>query len=99
MFREMAEEMSDEEVKKCMSILVESSIVLDIKRDVQQNAIMVTFRIVGDSKRKKYCLTLLSDSIVDVTEEIPFRYEGQYLYKQYMIAKRYSEYWRGNFFV
>lgn len=34
-FKEMAETMTDDEVKRCMAILIEDSIVLSISRDVK----------------------------------------------------------------
>ena len=39
MFKEMAAAMPDREIERCMSILVEGSVILSIKRDVIQNAI------------------------------------------------------------
>lgn len=99
MFREMARYMTDEEVKRCMAILVENSVVLSIERDVIQNAIEVSFRLIGDAKQKKYRLTLLSDSVEDIPDEVHFRVDGEYLYQQYLIAKGYSEYWKGNMFI
>ena len=41
MFKEMARYMPDEEVKRCMAILVENSIVLNIERDIIQNEIEI----------------------------------------------------------
>lgn len=35
MFKEMAEAMTDDEVRRCMAILIEGSIVLPINRDVK----------------------------------------------------------------
>ena len=54
MFKEMAAVMTDKEVERCMSILVEGSIILNIKRDIIQNAIDVTFRVIGDVCQKEY---------------------------------------------
>ena len=39
MFKEMAAAMPDREIERCMSILVEGSVILSIKLDVIQNAI------------------------------------------------------------
>lgn len=99
MFKEMARYMPDEEVKRCMAILVENSIVLNIERDIIQNEIEVSFRMVGDAKQEKYVLTLLPDSVEDVSNGLDLRVDGEYLYKQYLIAKGYSEYWKGNMFI
>lgn len=80
-------------------ILVENSIVLNIERDIIQNEIEVSFRMVGDTKQEKYALTLLPDSVEDVSNGVDLRVDGEYLYQQYLIAKGYSEYWKGNMFI
>ena len=99
MFREMAKEMSVIEVERCMSILVDGSIVLDIKRDVIQNAIDVTFRVVGDAEQKEYKLSLLPDSAEEISDGVDLRPDGVHLYMQYMVAKGYSTLWLSNMFV
>lgn len=99
MFREMAKYMTDEEVKRCIAILIEDAIVQSIKRNEIQNIIKVTFRLVGDARQADYHLTLMPDSIQDVSNGISLRVDGEYLYIQYLIAKGYSEYWKGNMFI
>lgn len=99
MFREMAAVMNDREVEKCMSILIEGSVILDIKRDIIQNAIDVTFRVIGDATAKKYYISLLPDCIQELSDGVKLRIDGEYLYNQYLVAKGYSEYWKGNMFV
>lgn len=99
MFKEMAAVMPDKEVERCMAILVEGSVVLDIKRDIIQNAIDVTFRVIGDAFQREYSLALLPDSVQEISEGVELRIDGEYLYMQYMVAKGYSEYWKSNMFV
>lgn len=99
MFKEMAKEMRDGEVKRCMTILVEGSVVLSIKRDVIQNAIDVTFRVIGDINQKEYSLSLLPISAEEISEGVDLRMDGQYLYTQFLVAKGYSQYWNGNMFA
>lgn len=99
MFKEMVEAMSDEEVKRCMTILVDGSIVLSITRNMQQNSITVIFRIVGYDRNREFRAVLLPDEIHGLDEDVRLRADGKYLYEQYMIAKGYSEYWKGNMFV
>ena len=82
-----------------MSILVEYSVVISIKRDLEQNSVEVKYKLIGDIWNKDYAVVLLSDSVVELTEGIPFRYDVKYLYRQYLTAKGYSEYWKGNFFA
>ena len=99
MFKQLAEVMKDTEIKRCMSILVEASCITATVRNVEENSIEVEFVVMGDREKKVHKIVLLSDSVVELTDGIPFRHEGKYLYKQYLIAKGYSEYWKGNFFV
>lgn len=99
MFFEMAKEMSDKEIERCMSILIEGSVVLSITRDTIQNAIDVTFRVVGDSSQKEYKLSLLPDSVEEISDGVDLRPDGVHLYMQYMVAKGYSTLWLSNMFV
>ena len=99
MFKEMAKEMTDEEIVRCMAILIEDSRILTIERDIIQNVIEVQFEMMGDSKQKTYTLSLLSDSVQDISDGVSFRVDGEYLYIQYLVAKGYSEYWKGNMFI
>lgn len=98
-FREMAKEMSDTEVKRCLAILVEEGVLLDIKRDFIQNAIDITFRILGNNQQKEYSMSLLPNSVEEVSEGVSLRMNGEYIYMQYLVAKGYSQYWQGNMFV
>ena len=62
-FKEMAREMSDAEVERCMSILIEDSVVLEINRDIKGNTIEVIYRVIGDDRKERYILTLMSDEV------------------------------------
>lgn len=99
MYREMSIEMTDKEVQKCMAMLVEDSIVLKIKRDTVQNAIDIKFKVRGECRKKKYRISLLPDTIEDLSEGIKLKTNGEYLYQQFMIAKGYSDYWKDNIFI
>lgn len=92
--------MTDDEVKRCMAILVDSSIVLSISRDIKHNAINVKFRVAGYDRSKEFQVDLLPDSFewVILDKDVKLRPDGEYIYKQFMIAKGYSEYWKGNMF-
>lgn len=98
-FKEMAREMSDAEVERCMSILIEDSVVLGIDRDIKDNTIDVTYRVIGDERKERYALTLMSDEVQDIENRDNLRPNGEYFYRQYLIAKGYSEFWKGNMFV
>lgn len=98
-FKEMAREMSDDEVKRCMSILIEDSIVLDIRRDELQNFIEVEYRVIGDNRKESFVLSLLPDSIEDIEYRDQLRVDAEFLYQQYLVAKGYSIYWKGNMFA
>lgn len=97
-FKEMASVMTDAEVKRCMAILIENSVVLDIQRNTTSNEIVVNYRFIGDD-RKTYSITLLPDGVQDVEVPLHLRTDGEYLYEQYLVAKGYSIYWKGNMFV
>lgn len=99
MYREMSIEMTDKEVKKCMAMLVEDSIILKIKRDTVQNAIDIKFKVRGDCSKKKYRISLLPDAVEELSEGIKLKTNGEYLYQQFMIAKGYSDYWKDNIFI
>ena len=59
-FKEMASVMTDAEVKRCMTILIENSVVLDIHRNATSNEISVDYRVIG---RKTYSIILLPDTL------------------------------------
>ncbi len=99
MFKEMVEAMSDEEVKRCMVIIVDGSIVLDIARNMQQNSIMVTFRVVGYDPTRIFTVELLPYEVHGLDRDVLLRPDDEYLYQQYMVAKGYSELWKGNMFL
>lgn len=98
-FKEMAREMSDAEVERWMSILIEDSVVLGINRDIKGNTIEVIYRVIGDNRKEQYTLTLMSDEVQDMGNIDNLRPDGEYFYRQYLVAKGYSEFWKGNMFV
>ena len=58
-YKEMAKVMTDEEVKTCMAILIEDSVILDIERNTIQNYIRVKYRLIGDHSKGIYWISLL----------------------------------------
>lgn len=58
MSKEMAKTMTDDEVKRCMAILVEDSIVLSISRDIDHNSINVKFRVAGYDRNRELKLRI-----------------------------------------
>lgn len=101
MFKEMAEIMTDDEVKRCMAILVDDSIVFSFSREVDHNSINVKFRVTGHDREKEFQVELMPDSFewIVLDKDIKLRTDCEYIYEQFMIAKGYSEYWKGNMFV
>ena len=97
-FKEMASVMPDAEVKRCKAILIENSVVLDIQRNTTSNEIVVNYRFMDDD-RKTYSITLLPDGVQDIEVPSHLRMDGEHLYEQYLVAKGYSIYWKGNMFV
>jgi len=98
-FREMSKEMSDHEVKICMSILIDGSVVLDIKRDIVGNGIDIKFRVIGDPTQRVYEMGLNPKGFEDIPEGVSLRIDAEYYLVQFLVAKGYSEYWMSNFFV
>lgn len=99
MYREMAVEMTEREIRTCMSILFEGSVILEIRRNTIQNFIDITFKLMGDTKEETYRVSLLSDSIDGLSDGVRLRGDGLYIYEQFMIAKGYSDYWKDNIFI
>lgn len=98
-FKLLAQEMPNAEVSRCMSILIENSVVDYIERDYKNNTIKVTYHVTGDNRALNYSLTLMSDEVEDAIPSDNLRPDAVYLYRQYLIAKGYSELWNGNFFA
>lgn len=99
MFREMGREIAEEEIRLCMSMLFDGAVILGFKREKLQNAIQVTFKIMADREQKINFVSLLPDSIEELSEGVRLKPEGLFMYQQFMIAKGYSEYWKDNLFV
>ena len=99
MFREMGREITEEEIRLCMSMLFDGAVILGFKREKLQNAIQVTFKIMADREQKINFVSLLPDSIEELSEGVRLKPDGLYMYQQFMIAKGYSEYWKDNLFV
>lgn len=98
-FKQMAQEMTDQEIRLCMSLLFDGSMIDTIERRSIENFIRVIFSFMNDVKRGKYNISLLPDEINDLTENVRLKPDGEYMYRQFMIAKGYSEYWKDNIFV
>lgn len=99
MFREMGREIAEEEIRLCMSMLFDGAVILGFKREKLQNAIQVIFKIMADREQKINFVSLLPDSIEELSEGVRLKPEGMFMYQQFMIAKGYSEYWKDNLFV
>lgn len=101
MFKEMAREMNNAEIVRCMDILIDGSVVTGITRDTRDNSIKVQFIMRGDKEATVYEIDLRSDSVIASNPEVTklFRCDGEYLYRQYLVANFYSELWANNFFA
>lgn len=97
----MAREMDDMEVVRCMDTLIDGSVVTGITRDTRDNSLKVCFKMRGDREANVYEIDLRLDSVVASNSEVRklFQYDGEYLYRQYLMAHYYSELWTNNFFV
>ena len=48
---------------------------------------------------KKFNYKTLEVKSIEDVEEKHLRHEARYLYMQYLVARGYSDYWKGNMFV
>lgn len=99
MFKLMATEMTDKEVRICMSLLFDGVEIQLITRERQANSINVEFVFMNDAECKMYSVYLLPDSIDELSPGVDIKPGGEYVYKQFMVAKGYSEYWKDNIFI
>lgn len=99
MFKRMAKEMTDKEVRICMSLLFDGSIIKKIERYERQNAIAVEFEMMNYENQTTYSVNLLPDCVEQLSEGVNLKPEGEYMYRQFTIARGYSEYWKDNIFL
>lgn len=99
MFKLMATEMTDKEVRICMSLLFDGAEIKSITRERQGNSINVEFVFMNDVECKMHSVDLLPDSIDELSSGVDIKPGGEYFYKQFMVAKGYSEYWKDNIFI
>jgi len=92
-FKNMAKEMTDDEIKVAMFILVGECVVIKFVRYEESNYIDVFFEIKGLSNM----ITLMADSIEGVCDEIEIK--DLWMYSKFMIAKGYSELLENNPFL
>lgn len=93
----MSEEMGKQDVEICMMLLFEGSRIIDIYRDIKMNFLEVEFVIEGRSE--EFHVSLLPDGIEDLSAGLTVAPNGLYEYRQFMVAKRYSELWKDNIFA
>lgn len=55
---------------------------------------MGIYRVIGDNRKERYTLTLMSDEVQDMENIDNLRPNGEYFYRQYLVAKGYSEFWK-----
>ena len=96
MFRHMSEEMGKQDVEICMMLLFEGSRIIDIYRDIKMNFLEVEFVI--DGRSEEFHVSLLPDGIEDLSAGLTVAPNRLYEYRQFMVAKRYSELWKDNIF-
>lgn len=99
MFKVMAAEMTDAEIKVCMSLLFDGSIIEKIKRNTRENSITIEFMLMNYEEKRMYNVSLLPDCIEQLSDGVRVKQDGLYHYQQFTIAKGYSEYWKDNIFV
>lgn len=104
-FKVMAEEMSDAEVTLVLNIIYPYATVKEIVRNKKSNSIQVRYIFSGESDHVQRWIDFLPDDIYLLTNDtVPKEiYIGEgnnlYQYRQFMIAKGYSEIWLDNPYV
>ena len=102
-YKKIAEEIDDDEIKTVMNIIYGNVEVIEVKRLVESNFLVVFFY---DRKKCKISkVDLLPDDVYqydentksdgDVIEDGEIMYE----YRQFMIARGYSDYWLNNQYI
>lgn len=99
MFKVMTAEMTDKDVRVCMSLLFDGSIIVDIKRNIRENSLTVEFQLMNYEENRIYRVSLLPEGIEQLSDGVRIKQDGLYQYQQFMIAKGYSEYWKDNIFA
>ena len=91
--------LTDAEIKVCMSLLFDGSIIEKIKRNIRENSITVEFMLMNCEEKRMYDVSLLPDCIEQLSDGVRVKQDGLYHYQQFTIAKGYSKYWKDNIFV
>ncbi len=104
-FKAMAETMNDKEAALVLHLVEPFSRVGKIIRNYESNSINVHYSILREQNKMQHQINFLPDDIYlvpddDLLDEIRIE-EGEVLYKyrQFMIAKGYSEMWLNNPYV
>ena len=98
----MSTEMTEQEIKTAVYIVVPQAIIKQFKRE--RDYIRVWYSLPNDKQNKEYRMDLLPDDIYFVGDkdwdEQPLE-NGDILYKyhQLMVARGYSLVWKGNPYI
>ena len=96
-FRRM-EELTRGEIAHLLQIICPYAELLYLEKKSEPNYIKVYYRMPFDRTNKERCVEFLPDEVIleDEKEASP---EQMYDYEQFMIARGFSEYWRGNPYI
>ncbi len=104
-FKAMAEAMSDKEVALILRLVEPFSRVEKIIRNYESNSLNVHYSLLHDKHEKVHQINFLPDDVYLIPDDASLdeerMEEGEVLYKyrQFMIAKGYSEMWLNNPYV
>lgn len=91
--------MTEFEIETVLGIIYEDAELTRYERDQESNFIRVFFTFPYKAYSQEYCIDLLPDEIYINDEFLPQDKNNQvYQYRQFMIAKGYSDYWKGNLY-
>lgn len=103
-YREMAQEMREDEVDTLLKILFPYARMLNFYRERETNFISVVYTLPED-ENKEYHLHLLPDDVYllgnDTASDGELLEDGNamYQYRQFMVARGYSELWLNNVYI
>ena len=89
-FRNLAEEMTEKDLKEVLEIIYQDTIFSGYKR--MEREIKIFFKLHG---KIRSCV-LMSDQVVDMPSGMRLDNNTQYEFQKYMVAHGYSELWVNN---
>lgn len=99
-YRQLSKEITPFEIQTLLGFIYEDAEMTRYERYEKENFIRVFFQYSFFPRKEEVYLDLLPDDVYLKDEFlIPEKERSIYQYRQYMIAKGYSNYWKGNLYM